>query len=50
MEEEEVVPKILLSESDQPDGFISPVQKSPDDTDMDSQGMAPKIYRVLSLK
>ena len=56
MEEEEIVPKILLSESDQPDGFLSPNQKSPVDSDMDSQGMAQSIVKstgywlYLSLK
>ena len=39
MEEEEIVPKILLSDSTHPDGFQSPNQKSPlgSDTDADTE-------------
>ena len=41
MEEEEIVPKLLLSDSEHPDGFQSPNQKSPLGSDTESQGLAP---------
>jgi len=43
MEEEEIVPKLLLSDSEHPDGFQSPNQKSPLGSDTESQGMAQLI-------
>jgi len=48
MEEEEIVPKILLSGSEHPDGFQSPNQKSPLGSETDSQVMAQLIMNFSS--
>lgn len=47
MEEEEIVPKLLLSDSEHPDGFQSPNQKSPLGSETDSQAMAQLIINFL---
>ena len=40
MEEEEIVPKILLSDTEHQDGFQPPYQKSAVGSDTESQGLA----------